>query len=69
MAELAAAGRSNKEIAPALFMGFEHGRGAPVPRLPQARDPLARLAKVAAADGEGNGALILGVSSFRAADP
>jgi hypothetical protein len=46
------------------LMGFEHGRGAPVPRLPQARDPLARLAKVAAADGEGNGALSLGVPRF-----
>ena len=42
VAELAAQGRSNKEIAAELFMGVSTVEIAPLPRLPQARRPARR---------------------------
>ena len=42
VAELAADGRRNKEIAAAMYVTVADGGGAPVARLPQARRPLAR---------------------------
>jgi ATP/maltotriose-dependent transcriptional regulator MalT len=41
VAELAAAGRTNREIAQALFISPKTGGGEPSPRLPKARDCLA----------------------------
>ena len=45
VAELAAEGLSNKEIAQALFVTRAHGRGAPLARLREARRPLAVAAR------------------------
>ena len=50
IAELAADGRSNREIAGELFVVRAHRRGQPHPRLPQARGALAHGARAPAAD-------------------
>ena len=45
VAALVAEGRTNREVAAALFLGRAHGRDAPVPRLRQARRALAGRAR------------------------
>ena len=45
VAEFAASGLTNREVAAKLFIEPEDGRSEPRPRLPQARHPLARRAR------------------------
>jgi DNA-binding CsgD family transcriptional regulator len=69
VAELAAAGRSNKEIAAELFMGLSTVEAHLSRAYRKLGTPLAHLAGVGAGESEGNGALNRGISLIRAPDP